>query len=148
MAVELTEEFKTAIDNAFTDGFPIIWTSVTANGQPSLSFFGTTQTYSEHEIAIWMRTTNRGFLARIEENPKVAMMYRNAPARLTFQIHGEARRVDDPAVKKHVYENSPEVERNADPDRLGTAVIVDITRVIQRGAIVMSREGDTGLAAD
>ncbi len=146
MAVELTEEFQTAINNAFTDGCPIIWTSVGANGQPSLAFFGTTQVYSDHELAIWMRTTNRGFLTRIEENPQVAMMYRNAAARLAFQIHGEARRVDDPAVKKHVYESAPEVEQKADPDRLGTAVIVDITRVIQRGAVIMARDGDTGTA--
>ncbi len=146
MAVELTEEFQTAINNAFTDGCPIIWTSAGANGQPSLAFFGTTQAYSDHEIAIWMRTTNRGFLQRIEENPQVAMMYRNAPARLTFQIHGEARRVDDPAVKKHVYESAAEAEQKADPDRLGTAVIVEISRVIQRGAVIMARDGDTGTA--
>lgn len=146
MAVELTEEFQTAINNAFTDGCPIIWTSAGANGQPSLAFFGTTQAYSDHEVAIWMRTTNRGFLQRIEENPQVAMMYRNAPARLTFQIHGEARRVDDPAVKKHVYESAAEAEQKADPDRLGTAVIVDVVRVIQRGAVIMARDGDTGTA--
>jgi len=146
MAVELPEEFQTAISNAFTDGFPIMWTSAGADGQPSLAFFGTTQTYSGHEIAIWMRNTNRGFLRRIEENPQVAMMYRNAPARLTFQIHGEARRVDDPAVKKHVYEHAPEAEQKTDPDRLGTAVIVEITRVIQRGQVIMSRDGDTGPA--
>ncbi|MBM4411152.1 MAG: pyridoxamine 5'-phosphate oxidase family protein [Chloroflexi bacterium] len=146
MAIELPEEFQTAINNAFTDGFPIIWTSAGANGQPSLAFFGTTQAYSDHEVAIWMRTTNRGFLARIEENPQVAMMYRNAPARLTFQIHGEAHRVDDPAVKKHVYEHSAEAEQKADPDRLGTAVIVDVVRVIQRGQVIMARDGDTGSA--
>lgn len=146
MAVELTEEFQTAINNAFTDGCPIVWTSAGADGQPSLAFFGTTQAYSEHEVAIWMRTTNRGFLTRIEENPKVAMLYRNAAARLAFQIHGEARRVDDPVVKKRVYESAPEIERNADPDRLGTAVIVDVTRVIQRGTIIMSRDGDAGAA--
>ena len=146
MAIELTEEFQTAINNAFTDGCPIIWTSAGTNGQPSLGFFGTTQTYSPHEIALWMRNTNRGFLARIEENPQVAMMYRNAAARLPFQIHGEARRVDDPAVKKHVYESAAEAEQKADPDRLGTAVLVDITRVIQRGAVIMARDGDTGTA--
>jgi uncharacterized pyridoxamine 5'-phosphate oxidase family protein len=148
MAVELTEEFTTAINNAFTDGFPITWTSVGSDGQPTLAFFGTTQAYSDHEIAIWMRTTNRGFLARIEENPQVAMIYRNPAARLAFQIHGEARRVDDPAVKKHVYDSAPELEQKADPERLGTAVIVEVTRVIQRGTVVMSRDGDTGIAFD
>lgn len=146
MAVELTEEFQTAINNALADACPIIWTSTGADGQPSLGFFGTTQVYSDHEIAIWMRNTNRGFLARIEDNPKVAMMYRNGPARLSFQIHGEARRVDDPAVKKHVYEHSPEVEQKTDPDCLGTAVIVEISRVIQRGVVIMARDGDTGSA--
>ena len=146
MAVELPEEFQTAINNALADACPIMWTSTGADGQPSLAFFGTTQAYSDHELAIWMRNTNRGFLARIEDNPKVAMMYRNGPARLAFQIHGEARRVDDPAVKKHVYDAAPEVEQKTDPERLGTAVIVEISRVIQRGAVIMARDGDTGTA--
>jgi general stress protein 26 len=140
MAVSLTEEMQQAINNAFDDGFPIVWSSVGTDGQPVLSFFGTTQAYSDHEIAIWMRTPERGFLARISENPKAAMLFRNAATRMAFQIHVEAKRVDDEAVKKTVWGNAAEREREQDPEMKGTAVIGEIVRVIQRGEVIMQRD--------
>jgi len=48
MAVSLTLEMQQAINNAFVDGYPIIWASAGADGQPVLGFFGTTQAYSDH----------------------------------------------------------------------------------------------------
>lgn len=140
MAVSLTEEMQTAINNAFTDGFPIVWASAGSDGQPVLGFFGTTQAYSDHEIGIWMRTPERGFLTRIQENPKATMLYRNTQSRLSFQIHVEARRVDDEAVKKTIWSNAAEFERNQDPEMKGTAVVAEIVRVIQRGQVVMERD--------
>ncbi len=140
MAVSLTEEMQQAINNAFDDGFPIVWSSVDSDGQPVLSFFGTTQAYSDHEIAIWMRVPERGFLGRIAENPRAAMLFRNATTRMGFQIHVEAKRADDEAVKKQVWENSPQRERDQDPEMKGTAVVAEIVRVIQRGEVVMQRD--------
>jgi general stress protein 26 len=138
--VELTGEMREAINNAFTDGFPIVWSSVGEDRQPYLAFFGTTQAYSDHQLAIWMRTPERGFLRRIAENPKVAMLYRNTKTRFGMQIHGEARRVDDPEVKDRVWSQSAEFERNQDPEKKGTAVLVEVTRVIQRGQVIMERD--------
>ncbi|MCK9485120.1 MAG: pyridoxamine 5'-phosphate oxidase family protein [Dehalococcoidia bacterium] len=140
MAVSLTEEMRTAINNAFTDGFPIIWATTGADGQPVLGFFGTTQAYSDHEIGIWMRTPARGFLSRIAENPKATMLYRNTKTRMAFQIHVEARRVDDEAAKQTIWSNAAEFERNQDLEMKGTAVVAEIVRVIQRGEVIMERD--------
>lgn len=142
----LSDELKQAINNAFDDGCPIIWSSVDADGQSVLNFFGTSQAYSDDQIAIWMRNTNRGFLQRTAANPRVSMMYRNAGTRLSFQIHGEARRVDDEAVRTRVYDAAPARERESDPNKEGTAVVVDVVRVIQRNQVVWSRDGSTGAA--
>lgn len=146
--IQLDADMQTAINNAFTDGCPILWTSAGTDGQPSSNFFGTTQAFSDHELALWMRTPARGFLQRIAENPKVTMMYRNAGTRLTFQIHGEARVANDAAIDQRVYDNSVEAERNVDPERKGLAIVVDVTRVIQRGEVVQSRDGATGAKVD
>ena len=140
MAIQLTEEWQSAIDGALVDGCPIVWSSVDPEGQPYLAFFGTTQALDEQRIALWMRTPERGFLQRIEKNPKVALLYRNPQTRLAFQIHGEARREDDPGLCDQIYENSAEVERERDPDRIGVAVVVDVVRVIQRGEVVQVRD--------
>ncbi len=140
MAIELSDEWKQAINSALADGFPTVWSSVGSNGQPYLSFFGTTQAYGDDALAIWMRTPERGFLQRIAENPQVSMLFRNPNRKLAMQVHGEARRVDDQAVKDLVYNQASEVEQRADPDRAGTAVVVEITRIIQRGEVVQSRD--------
>jgi predicted pyridoxine 5'-phosphate oxidase superfamily flavin-nucleotide-binding protein len=140
MAVVLTDEFKTAINNAIADRAPIVLASVDESGQPALSFRGSAQVYSDHEIGIWVRNQDGGLLKSIEANPLVAMMYRNPETRLSFQLHGEAHRKDDEATRQRVYEAAPEVERNADAERKGTAVVVDLLRVIQRGAVVMERD--------
>jgi len=148
VAIHLDDDMQTAINNAFTDGCPIIWATAGADGQPSLGFFGTTQAYSDHEIALWMRTPTRGFLKRIAENPQATMQYRNPGTRTAFQIHGEARVANDPEIDRQVYDNSAEAERNNDPERKGLAVIMEITRIIQRGEVIQSRDGDTGAKVD
>ncbi len=140
MAVSLTDEMRQAINGAFDAGYPVVWASTDPEGQAVLNFFGTTQAYSDHQIAIWMRTPERGFLSRIERNPRAAMILRNAETRVSFQIHVEAKRVDDETVKKHVWEQAPERERAQDPEMKGTAVVAEIVRVIQRGEVVMQRD--------
>ncbi|MDA0301757.1 MAG: pyridoxamine 5'-phosphate oxidase family protein [Chloroflexi bacterium] len=138
--IQLDDDMKQAINNAFTDGVPIVWATAGADGQPSLGFFGTTQAFGDHQIAAWMRTPDRGFLKRIAENPQAALQYRNSTTKLAFQIHGEARVANDRAVDQQVYENSAEAERNSDPEMKGLAVIMDITRIIQRGQVIQSRD--------
>lgn len=140
MPVSMPDDMQQAITNAFTDGYPIIWASAGADGQPYLAFFGTTQAYSDHELAIWMRTPERGFLSRIAENPKTTMLYRNTSTRVGYQVQGEARRVDDEAVKKQVWSTSAEFERNQDPEMKGAAVLVEVVRVLQRGQVLMERD--------
>jgi predicted pyridoxine 5'-phosphate oxidase superfamily flavin-nucleotide-binding protein len=139
VAIELTEEMKTAINNAVADRAPIMVATVDADGQPNMSFRGSTQAYSASQLSIWIRNQDGGLLKSIAANPQIALMYRNPETRLSFQIHGEAKRDDSEAVRQAVYDAAPEVERNADAERKGTAVIVDVVRVIQRGQIVMER---------
>ena len=54
--------------------------------------------------------------------------------------HGEARVANDPAIDKQVYDSAAEAERASDPEMKGLAVIMDITRIIQRGAVIQSRD--------
>ena len=140
MVIELTDEWKSALNNAYDDRAPVVWASVDSEGQATLAFFGTTQAFSDTQLGLWMRVPSRGFLQRIETNPKVALMYRNPETRMAFQIHGEARRVDDEAIAQQIYDNSRQAERDQDPERQGVAVLVDVVRVIQRGEVVQSRD--------
>ncbi|MYD64549.1 MAG: hypothetical protein F4X26_00905, partial [Chloroflexi bacterium] len=86
--IVLTEEMRTAVNNALDDGHPVISTSVGADGQPSLAFFGSTQVYSGDQLAVWVRNREGGFLQRIAANPHVAFLYRNPDFSQMWQFHG------------------------------------------------------------
>ncbi len=69
----------------------------------------------------------------------MALWYRNTTTNVAYLMHGEARRDDSDAVKQAVYDASPEGERTMDPERKGTAMIIDLVRIIQRGQVLMER---------
>ncbi len=139
MPIQLTDEMKTTLNNARADGFPILVASVDASGQPSMSIRGSLTAHSDSALAIWIRNQDGGILKSIAAHPQVALWYRNTTTNVAYLMHGEARRDDSDAVKQAVYDASPEGERTMDPERKGTAMIIDLVRIIQRGQVLMER---------
>ena len=73
---------------------------------------------------------------------RVALQVPVAPfavVRLFRQFPIGAKLVEDPDIAKQVYDNAPERERNSDPDREGTAILIDVDKVIARGEVLMER---------
>jgi hypothetical protein len=130
--IELTDEMRRRLATALTDGWPVIAASVHPDGRPKLSFYGSTQVHDRETLAIWVRNPESGLLRRIATNPHLAFVYRNGAERIFWQFEGRASVSDDPAVCAAVYEASPAPERDRDPDRKGTAVLVTVDRVTGR----------------
>jgi predicted pyridoxine 5'-phosphate oxidase superfamily flavin-nucleotide-binding protein len=140
--IELTDDMRERLASALDDRSPVVAASVDADGQPHLSFYGTTQVYGPGQLAIWVRSPDSSFLQRIAANPRVAFMYRNGAERVMYQFHGRARPEPDEAVRQRVFDQSPEVERGLDPDRRGVAVLIDVDQVngrLKGEAIAMHR---------
>ncbi len=137
--IELTDEMRDALASALTDRAPVIAAYTDAGGQPQISFRGTVQVFSGDQLAFWARNPQGGVLAAIPTNPKMSFLYRNPATRLSWQFQGRARIDDAEETRRRVYENSPEPERNQDPERKGRAVVIDVDRVIQRGQAIMER---------
>jgi hypothetical protein len=95
--------------------------------------------HSDDQLGIWLRNLEGHTASAMEKNNRVALFYRNTKNRFSFQLQGSARLVDDEAIKRRIYDESAEVERNADKDYKGIGMIVDIDRVIQRGQVVLAR---------
>ena len=104
------------------------------SGQPKLSFRGSTQVFSDTELAIWVRDPNGGLVKALPNSPRVTLLYRDAKTRATYQFYGRGRLDSRDEVRNRVYGSSPEIERNFDPDRRGVAVIVELDRVEGMGA--------------
>ncbi|HEY4069306.1 MAG TPA: pyridoxamine 5'-phosphate oxidase family protein [Burkholderiaceae bacterium] len=117
---------RTAIDHALIEKRPMLLAYVGADGQPVISFRGSTQVYAEDQLAMWIRNPRGDFLRAIASQPRVAFMYRNEEARSTYQLQGRARVVDDESVRRRVFDRSAEAERAHDFAMLGVAVLVDL----------------------
>ena len=127
-ALRLTPELHSKINNALADKSPLVLAVVDSSGQPLLSFRGSTQSYSDTQLGIWVRNPGGNTLTAIRQNPKVALIYRSATTPL-LQFHGLARIASDPGERERVFAAAPEVERKADPDRKGLAIVIDLKRI-------------------
>jgi hypothetical protein len=128
--LKLPDEMKQLVNNAFDDGFYVVVAYVDHDGQPSLSFRGSTQAYSDNQLAIWVRNPDGGGLkAALEKNPRLTLMYRNPQTRANFQFRGRGHIENSEEVRRKVYDNSPKGEKDRDPEQKGMPLIIDLDRV-------------------
>ena len=136
--LKLTPEMQTKINNALVEGHPLVLGVVDPSGQPILSFRGSLQTYSDTQLGFWLRNPQGNTLDSIRNNPKVALIYRS-PTTPLLQFRGRARITNDANERERVFSAAPEVERKADPDRKGLAIIIDLTRI--EGVLAIGSSG-------
>ena len=128
-ALKLTPTIKTFVDNALVSKHPMLVAYADENGQPVVSFRGSTQAFSDDQLAIWVRNAEGSFLKSITKNPKVALMYRDEDTKATYQFQGRARIATDAATRKQVYERMAPVERDHDYAETGVALLIDLDLV-------------------
>jgi hypothetical protein len=141
--IEITEEMTAAVNGALTNRNPITVAYVDPDGQPHISFRGTTQVFGSDQLAIWIRNPEGGLVSAIETFPRLALFYRDPATRATYQFLGRAHVDRSQQTIDTVYSNSPEPERNMDLQRRGVAVVVTLDRIEGRdasGGILMTRD--------
>ena len=133
--IELNDQIKDDVNNALLSGHPVVICGVTADAAPTVSFRGSTQVFGPAALAFWARKVEGStLLASIAVHPTVSAVYTNMQERRFYMFTGQARLATDAKDRDTIYDNSPEPERDRDPDRTGEAVIIDLTRVQGRGA--------------
>jgi len=130
-AIDLLQ-FSEIVDNARTDGERGQNTGVVAtanDGRPDVALKGSLMVWDADHLAWWERGRAETEAA-VRANPQVAVMVRNSTRdRRTLRFHGEARIVDDPALRERMWERVIQVEKDTDPEKHGVAVLVRIDRV-------------------
>ena len=130
-AIDLVQ-FSEIVDNARTDGERGQNTGVVAtanDARPDVALKGSLMVWDADHIAWWERGRAETEAA-VRANPQVAVMVRNSTRdRRTLRFYGEARIVDDPALRERVWERVIQVEKDTDPEKNGVAVLVRIDRV-------------------
>jgi hypothetical protein len=129
--LKLSAEMKHAINTALESGRAIAVAYVDESGAPHLSYRGSTQAYSDTHLAIWVRNPQGRILTATRSNPSVALMYGNFdPSSRGFMVFRGRAHIDDSAdVRRRVYEQAPEGERNLDKERKGVPLIIDLDSV-------------------
>jgi hypothetical protein len=130
-ALRITEAMAAAVNGAMDHGTPTVLGYVGEDGQPRLSFRGTTQAYSDDQLAVWARYEDAGLPTAIQKNPRVSIVYyAQGSGNLIFE--GRAHVETAPSVHDTVFEHSPVVEQRADPERKGVAILIDVDKVTGR----------------
>ncbi|HXH23229.1 MAG TPA: pyridoxamine 5'-phosphate oxidase family protein [Dehalococcoidia bacterium] len=127
--LKITPEIRDAVNNALANRTPIIVAYVDEEGQPSLSFRGSTQVYSDTQLAIWVRNPEGGLQRALQKNNRITLFYRDPEKRITLQFRGRGHIENDPKTRETVYNNAPEPERNADREQRGFPLIIDLHQV-------------------
>lgn len=129
--LKLSADMKKAVDTAFESLKPIVVSYVDENGAPQLSFRGSTQAYSDTQLAIWVRNPEGRILESITKNPATALLYGSfEPTARAFMIFRGRARIDaSDTVRRQVYERAHAFERGQDKDRKGSALLIELDSV-------------------
>ena len=144
--IQLTDTIRSLLNSALADGTPCLLGTSTKDGHPQISPKGSIVVFNDDTLCFWERS-NRSALKRLEENPHVAIFYRNA-ARAgkefragVIRFDGDAKLLSSGADRDKVWELIPEAERKPDPEKKGTAVLVKLASVEElSGNVVMKRD--------
>lgn len=146
--IDIPPEIRQMVDRALVERHPMLLAYTDPQGQPVLTFRGSTQVLAKDQLAMWIRSADGAFIQAIARNPRVAMMYRNEDSKATYQFQGRARVCEDEDVRRAVYERSAYAEQAHDFAKLGVVVVIDLDRVEgyaglgpegQRGRVLMVR---------
>ncbi len=130
--LKLPAALKDTVNSALERGRMLAVAYVSPDGRPELSFRGSVQAYSDTQLAIWVRNPEGGILAAVRDGRShLTLLYGELrpdfKAFVTFR--GRGRIDSSEAVKRIVYDHSPELERNLDKERRGLALIIDLDGV-------------------
>ena len=138
--IDLTDEMKTAVDNALADKVPCILATASADGLPGIGYRGSVMAYDGQNLAYWERT-KRGGLSNIQSSPYVIVMYRNPATRQAWKFFGKTTVHEAGDVREAVKARTVQAEIGRDQDGTGFAVMVELERVeTMAGEVLMSKD--------
>ena len=139
MSLVLPDEIHERVNGALDEGFPLSMTAVSADSLPVVSFRGSTQTFGDDALAVWVRGETSSTLAAIAQNPNVAVIYTNMPARKFYIFRGQATVTTDPEDRNRIWEGQHDLEKQRDLERTGTAVVIRLDSV-QGSGVNLTRD--------
>ena len=136
MAIEMTDEMVEHVDNNQANRKPCILATAGKDGWPSMGFRASMMVFDKDHLAFWERSNKDG-LSNMQENPQVLVMYRDPEARVAFKFYGHVTIHESGEMRENVWERTVQPEKDADPEKKGSAVVIDIDRITAYGGAVL-----------
>lgn len=126
--VKITDEIAALIGGALDGGNAIVVAVVAPDNTPLVSIRGSVAVFGDDQLSFWARNSEGGTIEAIRANPAISLLYRG-PGVPLLQFIGRARVAAPGAETDRAFSLSHEREQKSDPDRNGTAVIVDLDKI-------------------
>ena len=139
MPLVIPDDVRDRVNGALDEGFPMCMVAVDSDSQPVVSFRGSTQTFGDDALAIWVRGESSSTLNAIAKNPSVALMYTNMPSRKFYIFRGQAAVTTDAGERDQIWEGQHDLEKSRDMERVGTAVVIRLDSV-QGSGVNLTRD--------
>jgi len=130
--LEISDAVGVRLAGALTSGHPATIAYVGADGLPHISHRGSLQRLNDRQLAVWARNPGGGLAQAMAGRTAVAVLYSDfsdLARRVLFNAVGRGRVEPDEAVRRAIYDNAPQIERQADPDRRGVAIVIDVDEI-------------------
>jgi len=121
-------EMAEFVDNAAAQGVPALVATAGKDGAPNLAFKGSLMVWDKDHLAFWERAKGET-LHDLEENPKIAALYRNREAGKMWRFWGVAELHTSGDLRDRVMARTIQAELDRDPERTGVAVVIRVDRV-------------------
>jgi hypothetical protein len=134
--IKLTDEMREAVNNALANGCPCVLATAGADGEPDIGYKGSMMIFDDQSLAYWERT-RRQHLKNVTANPKVVVLFRDGKTRVNWRFHGMATVHDAGPIRDQVMARVVPPELEKDPQRKGSAVIIQVDKVTNLGGEVL-----------
>ena len=133
--LKINDALKRKIEEAYVpNDWPMVMAHVDDQGLPTMSYRGSVVVLSDTQLGVWARNPEGGTASSLVKHPDVQLIYREqAPdgGRSTglVMFRGKGRVAKEPALRDAVYDTMLQRERDADAEKKGVAIVVDLESV-------------------
>ena len=133
--LKITDAIREKIEQAYVpNDWPLVVAHVDEQGLPSMSYRGSVVVVSDTQLGFWARNAEGSTATSLSKNPNLQLIYREpAPDHgrsvALIRFRGKGRVERSGAIYEQVWETMPERERDADAEKKGAAIIVDLESV-------------------
>lgn len=121
-------EMAELVDRSGPDGLVCLVATASAAGDPNLAFKGSMMVWDKDHLAFWERAHGET-LRHLQENPKIAVVYRNKQAGKTWRFWGTVELLESGEVREGIMARTFQPELDRDPERTGVAVLIQVDKV-------------------